>query len=120
MRKCLSHFGQTLRLSSRSFFQIIWWHSSHFTHSPSVRTLFSPEVSNSPDCRLNQVIRSSSQFSAKPALLRTENRELPLRTSIRFLSAPSRLSHKRASLGAFQSRCRQARQLSDARFFPSR
>src|SRR4029077_8016707 len=100
MRKCLSHFGQTLRLSSRSFFQIIWRHSSHFTHRPSVRTFFSPEVSNSPDCRLNQVIKSSSQFSVKPVALRTENREL--RTNIRFLSAPSRLSRRHALPGAFQ------------------
>src|ERR1700686_770543 len=95
MRKCLSHFGQTLRLSSRSFFQIIWWHSSHFTHSPSVRTLFSPEVSNSPDCRLNQVIRSSSQFSAKPALLRTDV-ELVFNSSLRhhaFLVSMLYLAH---------------------------
>src|SRR5580658_5583633 len=64
IRKCLSHFGQTLKLSSRSFFQIICRQPSHFTHSPSVRTFFSPEVSNSPDCRLNQVIRNSFPFSA--------------------------------------------------------
>src|SRR5438477_2576451 len=56
MRKCRSHLGQTLRLSSRSFFQMIWRHWSHFTHSPSVRTLFSPEVSSSPDCLLNQAM----------------------------------------------------------------
>ena len=31
---------------------------SHFTHRPSVRTFFSPEVSSSPDCRLNQVIEN--------------------------------------------------------------
>src|SRR5581483_10872368 len=53
IRKCLSHLVQTLRLSSRSFFQIIWRQFSHFTHNPSVRTFFSPEVSNSPDCLLN-------------------------------------------------------------------
>src|ERR1700730_18261152 len=56
MRKCRSHLGQTLRFSSRSFFQMICRQVSHFTHSPSVRTLRSPEVSSSPDCRLNQVI----------------------------------------------------------------
>src|SRR5208282_1149771 len=58
MRKCLSHFGQTLRLSSRSFFQMICRQLSHFTHRPSVRTFFSPEVSSSPDSRLNQAIDS--------------------------------------------------------------
>src|SRR5712664_222261 len=82
MRKCLSHFGQTLRLSSRSFFQIIWRQLSHFTHKPSVRTFFSPEVSSSPASRLNQAIKAvlSSQFSVSGAgrLLRTENRELKL------------------------------------------
>src|ERR1700730_4541353 len=56
MRKCRSHLGQTLKFSSRSFFQMICRQVSHFTHSPSVRTLRSPEVSSSPDCRLNQVI----------------------------------------------------------------
>src|SRR5258708_36324505 len=56
IRKCLSHFGQTFRFSSRSFFQMIWRHSSHLTHRPSVLTFFSPEVSSSPDWRLNQVI----------------------------------------------------------------
>src|ERR1700680_5227344 len=58
MRKCLSHLGQTLRFSSRSFFQMIWRQPSHFTHKPSVRTFFSPEVSSSPDSRLNQAIRT--------------------------------------------------------------
>src|SRR5258708_39896804 len=92
MRKCLSHFGQTLRLSSRSFFQIICRQPSHFTHSPSVRTFFSPEVSNSPDCRLNQVIKGSSQLlvfgSQRTARryahgeLRTENPELRTQYSI--------------------------------------
>jgi len=32
MRKWRSHFGHTLRLSSSSFFQIIWRQPSHFTH----------------------------------------------------------------------------------------
>ena len=58
MRKCLSHFGQTFMFSSRSFFQMIWRQFSHFTHKPSVRTFFSPEVSNSPDSRLNQAIKT--------------------------------------------------------------
>src|SRR3984957_4321700 len=58
MRKCRSHLGQTLKFSSRSFFQMIWRQVSHFTHSPSVRTFRSPEVSSSPACRLNQVINS--------------------------------------------------------------
>src|SRR5215831_1294207 len=56
MRKWRSHFGQTLRFSSKSFFQITWRQPSHLTHRPSVRTFFSPEVSNSPDWRLNHVI----------------------------------------------------------------
>src|SRR6202161_2789263 len=56
IRKCLSHFGQTFILSSRSFFQIICRQPSHFTHNPSVRTVFRPEVSSSPDSRLNQAI----------------------------------------------------------------
>src|SRR6202030_1592860 len=56
MRKCRSHLGQTLKFSSRSFFQMICRQVSHFTHSPSVRTLRSPEVSSSPACRLNQAI----------------------------------------------------------------
>src|SRR5579871_4402899 len=56
IRKCFSHFGQTFMFSSRSFFQMIWRQLSHFTHSPSVRTFFSPEVSNSTDSRLNQAI----------------------------------------------------------------
>src|SRR5271157_5264401 len=68
MRKCLSHFGQTLKLSSRSFFQIIWRQLSHFTHRPSVRTFFSPDVSSSPDCRLNQVIKKPSAISPQPAV----------------------------------------------------
>src|SRR6185369_11274451 len=59
MRKCRSHLGQTLKFSSRSFFQIIWRQVSHFTHSPSVRTLRSPEVSSSPACRLNHAISQS-------------------------------------------------------------
>src|SRR5579864_4148251 len=59
MRKCLSHLGQTLRLSSRSFFQMIWRQLSHFTHRPSVRTLRSPEVSSSPDWRLNHAMENS-------------------------------------------------------------
>src|SRR5271170_3251806 len=58
MRKCLSHLGQTFRLSSMSFFQMIWRQLSHLIQSPSVRTFFSPEVSSSPDSRLNHVIRS--------------------------------------------------------------
>src|ERR1700676_5604721 len=56
MRKCRSHLGQTLRISSKSFFQIICRQVSHFTHSPAVRPLRSPEVSSSPACRLNQAI----------------------------------------------------------------
>src|SRR5215471_4609114 len=56
IRKCLSHLGQTFKFSSRSFFQITWRQPSHLTHRPSVRTFFSPEVSNSPDWRLNHVI----------------------------------------------------------------
>src|SRR5580700_8054165 len=56
MRKCFSHFGQTFKFSSRSFFQMIWRQFSHFTHKPSVRTVFLPELSKSPDSRLNQVI----------------------------------------------------------------
>src|ERR1700745_2782237 len=59
MRKCLSHLGQTLRLSSRSFFQMIWRQLSHFTHRPSVRTLRSPEVSSSPDWRLHHAMENS-------------------------------------------------------------
>src|SRR6478672_4437531 len=59
MRKWRSHLGQTLRFSSRSFFQMICRQVSHFTHNPSVRTLRSPEVSSSPACRLNQAIKSS-------------------------------------------------------------
>ena len=58
IRKCFSHFGHTFMFSSRSFFQMICRQSSHFTHNPSVRTVFSPEVSSSPDCRLNQVIKN--------------------------------------------------------------
>src|SRR6202044_3004917 len=58
IRKCFSHFGQTFILSSRSFFQIICRQFSHFTHRPSVFTFFSPEVSSSPDSRLNQAIIS--------------------------------------------------------------
>src|SRR5947199_8231334 len=56
MRLCFSHLGQTLRFSSRSFFQMICRQLSHFTQRPSVRTFFSPEVSSSPDWRLNQAI----------------------------------------------------------------
>src|SRR5208337_623190 len=90
IRKCLSHFGQTFRFSSRSFFQMICRQLSHFTHRPSVRTFFSPAASISPDCRLNQVIRAilSSRFSvlSKTGPAFPENWEL--RTNIRFLSAP--------------------------------
>src|SRR5256885_16149898 len=56
MRLCFSHLGQTLRFTSRSFFQMICRQLSHFTQRPSVRTFFSPEVSSSPDWRLNQAI----------------------------------------------------------------
>src|ERR1700686_3326487 len=63
MRKCFSHFGHTFKFSSRSFFQMICRQPSHFTHSPSVRTVFWPEVSSSPDSRLNQAIVScESQY----------------------------------------------------------
>src|ERR1039457_3697761 len=122
MRKCLSHLGQTFKFSSRSFFQIICRQLSHFTHSPSVRTRFSPAVSISPDCRLNQVIKDSSQLSVKSgrcrAQLRTENREL--RTSIRFLFVPLRPFHRRVLLAASLLPCRLVRQLSDGRSFRSR
>src|SRR5512141_2550602 len=37
---------------------MIWRHPSHFTQSPSVFTFFSPEVSRSCDCRLNQLINA--------------------------------------------------------------
>src|SRR5580704_11978578 len=77
IRKCLSHFGQTFMFSSRSFFQMIWRQPSHFTHNPSVRTFFSPEVSNSPDSRLNQAIKEvpGSQLSVLNQHVHTENRE---------------------------------------------
>src|SRR5271165_2458030 len=71
IRKCLSHFGQTFRFSSISFFQMICRQPSHFTHKPSVRTFFSPEVSSSPDSRLNQAIRTvastESRVPSKPS-----------------------------------------------------
>src|SRR4029077_4879927 len=59
MRKCLSHLGQTLRLSSRSFFQMNWRQLSHFTHRPSVRTLRSPAVSSAPDWLLIYAMEGS-------------------------------------------------------------
>src|SRR5712692_9397347 len=72
IRKCLSHFGQTFMFSSRSFFQMIWRQFSHFTHNPSVRTVFSPEVSSSPDCRLNQamLVAGISRYSVLDSPLR--------------------------------------------------
>src|SRR5271165_799921 len=84
MRKCFSHLGHTFRFSSRSFFQIICRQLSHFTHKPSVRTVFLPEVSTSPDSRLNQAIGAvlSSRLpvlgNSLPAIfsVRTRNREL--------------------------------------------
>src|SRR5580704_11585230 len=97
IRKCLSHFGQTFMFSSRSFFQIICRQPSHFTHNPSVRTFFSPEVSSSPDCRLNQVIRK-----AQPSALSHQVKHPGLlNASIRFLSAPLHLSHTHALPAAF-------------------
>ena len=57
MRKWRSHFGQTLKFWSRSFFQMIWRHWSHLTQRPSVFTRFSPEVSSSPCSRLNHAIK---------------------------------------------------------------
>src|SRR6202140_4721776 len=104
MRKCLSHLGQTLKLSSRSFFQIIWRQPSHLTQRPSVRTFFSPEVSSSPDCRLNQVMEQLSVVSCQLSVLskgdgRFENGKL--KTSIRFLFAPLRLFRRHALPGAF-------------------
>src|SRR5271169_4352441 len=73
IRKCLSHFGQTFMFSSRSFFQMICRQPSHFTHNPSVLTRFSPEVSSSPDSRLNQAIKTvaSTEYRvpSKPAEL---------------------------------------------------
>jgi hypothetical protein len=38
---------------------MIWRQLSHFTHRPSVRTLRSPEVSSSPDWRLNHAMENS-------------------------------------------------------------
>src|SRR4051794_25835459 len=64
MRKCFSHLGHTLKLASRSFFQMIWRQPSHFTHNPSVRTFFSPELSMAPDSRLNQLIISTRSHAA--------------------------------------------------------
>src|SRR5208282_3213057 len=60
MRKCFSHFGHTFKFSSRSFFQMICRQFSHFTHNPSVRTVFLPELSRSPDSRLNHAIKVAS------------------------------------------------------------
>src|SRR5208282_743961 len=106
--------GQTLRLSSRSFFQIIWRQPSHFTHSPSVRTLFSPEVSNSPDCRLNQAIREvvSGQWSVVSGGLYwpliTDHRPLVFDSSLRhhaFLVGVLYLPHFRHRIGQFDN-CR--------------
>src|ERR1039458_1290202 len=137
MRKCLSHLGQTFKFSSRSFFQIICRQLSHFTHSPSVRTRFSPAVSISPDCRLNQVIRNhrgigasgdrvigSSNLKTLQDSRRDRVSDRPMTRSpdlhTRFLSVPSVLFHRRAFPAASPLPCRQARQLSDARSVRSR
>src|SRR5271170_1166824 len=77
MRKCFSHFGQTFKLSSRSFFQMICRQFSHFTHKPSVRTVFLPEVSSSPPSRLNQAIRILP--SGDRVILRLETLKSPNR-----------------------------------------
>src|ERR1700728_915645 len=70
MRKCFSHFGHTFKFSSRSFFQMICRQFSHFTHNPSVRTVFSPDELSSPDSRLNEAISQflvpSNQYRVKP------------------------------------------------------
>src|SRR3954465_14401343 len=62
MRKWRSHLVQTFQFASRSFFQMTWRQSSHFTHSPSVRTRFSAVASISSFSRLNQDIRAFLVF----------------------------------------------------------
>src|SRR6185312_1375647 len=47
------HLVHTFRLSSSSFFQMIWRQPSHLTHRPSVRTRFSSVAWISLDSRLN-------------------------------------------------------------------
>src|SRR5580700_7645349 len=76
MRKCFWHFGHTFKFSSRSFFHMICRQFSHFTHRPSVRTVFFPELSRSPDSRLNQAIR---QFLVPSTWYRVNNAFLGIR-----------------------------------------
>src|SRR4051812_21426680 len=65
MRKWKLHLGQTPALLSRSRFQIIWRHPSHFCQRPSVRTLRSPSsplpsLSSGSLSFLNQDIQGST------------------------------------------------------------
>src|SRR5690242_10520405 len=55
MRECAPHLGQTLWLPSRSFFQMICRHPSHFSQRPSVRMWRAPCSDVGVDfSRLNQ------------------------------------------------------------------
>src|SRR3954469_13461419 len=97
MRKWRSHLVQTFQFASRSFFQMTWRQSSHFTHSPSVRTRFSAVASISLFSRLNQDIRSVSRFSFF-GFSRNEQPETRNLFSTQCRVAPARLFHTRASL----------------------
>ena len=44
MRKCLSHFGQTIRLASRSAFQIVWRQPSHLIQRLVTNTVYAPPI----------------------------------------------------------------------------
>src|SRR3954469_19475522 len=68
MRKWRSHFVQTFQLASRSFFQMTWRQSSHFTHRPSVRTRFSAVASISLFSRLNQDIVTEQEVYTRGRL----------------------------------------------------
>src|SRR6267378_102762 len=90
-------------------------HSSHLTHRPSVRTFFSPEVSSSPDCRLNHVIRqlpvATTEYPATSSLvLSTGYRILVLDSPLRHHALLVRvfdLAHFGDSVGEFDN-CRMS------------
>ena len=87
MRKCLSHFGHTFKFSSRSFFQMICRQFSHFTHKPSVRTVFLPEVSKLSGFAFKP---SHSQLPVPSTQYRVEARFSVLGTRYSLLDSPLR------------------------------
>src|SRR6185312_9861901 len=74
------HLVHTFRLSSSSFFQMIWRQPSHLTQRPSVRTRFSSVAWISLDSRLNHAkithLSNRNAPGLKPLLITLPNAAL--------------------------------------------